>query len=60
MTVYFIGAGPGAPDLITVRGLKLIERCPVCLYAGLAGARGDRARRACGGAGQGHGADASR
>jgi precorrin-4/cobalt-precorrin-4 C11-methyltransferase len=34
MTVYFIGAGPGAPDLITVRGLKLIERCSVCLYAG--------------------------
>ncbi len=34
MTVYFIGAGPGAPDLITVRGLKLIEHCPVCLYAG--------------------------
>jgi precorrin-4/cobalt-precorrin-4 C11-methyltransferase len=34
MTVYFIGAGPGAPDLITVRGLKLIERCLVCLYAG--------------------------
>lgn len=34
MTVYFIGAGPGAPDLITVRGHKLIERCPVCLYAG--------------------------
>ncbi len=34
MTVYFIGAGPGAPDLITVRGLRLIERCPVCLYAG--------------------------
>jgi len=34
MTVYFIGAGPGAPDLITVRGLKLIERCPICLYAG--------------------------
>lgn len=34
MTVYFIGAGPGAPDLITVRGLKLIEKCPVCLYAG--------------------------
>jgi precorrin-4/cobalt-precorrin-4 C11-methyltransferase len=32
--VHFIGAGPGAPDLITVRGLKLIERCPVCLYAG--------------------------
>jgi precorrin-4/cobalt-precorrin-4 C11-methyltransferase len=34
MTVYFIGAGPGAPDLITVRGLRLIEACPVCLYAG--------------------------
>lgn len=34
MTVYFIGAGPGAPDLITVRGLKLVERCKVCLYAG--------------------------
>jgi len=34
MTVYFIGAGPGAPDLITVRGLALIQKCPVCLYAG--------------------------
>ena len=34
MTVYFIGAGPGAPDLITVRGLNLIKSCPVCLYAG--------------------------
>lgn len=34
MTVHFIGAGPGAPDLITVRGLALIERSPVCLYAG--------------------------
>src|SRR5207248_7430363 len=34
MSVHFIGAGPGAPDLITVRGLRLIERCPVCLYAG--------------------------
>jgi precorrin-4/cobalt-precorrin-4 C11-methyltransferase len=32
--VHFIGAGPGAPDLITVRGLRLIEKCPVCLYAG--------------------------
>src|SRR5688572_8427251 len=32
--VHFIGAGPGAPDLITVRGLRLIERCPVCLYSG--------------------------
>ncbi len=34
MTVHFIGAGPGAPDLITLRGRNLIERCPVCLYAG--------------------------
>ncbi len=34
MTVHFIGAGPGAPDLITLRGLRLIERCPICLYAG--------------------------
>ena len=34
MTVHFIGAGPGAADLITVRGQRLIERCPVCLYAG--------------------------
>lgn len=34
MTVHFIGAGPGAPDLITVRGLTLIRRCPVVLYAG--------------------------
>ncbi len=34
MTVHFIGAGPGAPDLITVRGLDLIRRCPVVLFAG--------------------------
>src|SRR6185312_9702376 len=34
MTVYFIGAGPGAADLITLRGQRLIERCAVCLYAG--------------------------
>ncbi|GAA3123233.1 precorrin-4 C(11)-methyltransferase [Planomonospora alba] len=34
MTVYFIGAGPGAADLITVRGLRLLESSPVCLYAG--------------------------
>lgn len=34
MTVHFIGAGPGAADLITVRGRDLMARCPVCLYAG--------------------------
>jgi precorrin-4/cobalt-precorrin-4 C11-methyltransferase len=34
VTIHFIGAGPGAPDLITVRGRDLIARCPVCLYAG--------------------------
>jgi len=34
VTVHFIGAGPGAPDLITVRGLKHIQACRVCLYAG--------------------------
>jgi precorrin-4/cobalt-precorrin-4 C11-methyltransferase len=32
--IHFIGAGPGAPDLITLRGRDLIARCPVCLYAG--------------------------
>lgn len=34
MAVHFIGAGPGAPDLITIRGLNLIRSCPVVLYAG--------------------------
>lgn len=34
MTVHFIGAGPGAADLITVRGRDLLASCPVCLYAG--------------------------
>lgn len=34
MTVHFIGAGPGAADLITIRGRDLIAACPVCLYAG--------------------------
>ncbi|QMV85285.1 precorrin-4 C(11)-methyltransferase [Corynebacterium hindlerae] len=34
MTVYFIGAGPGAADLLTIRADKLIRSCPVCLYAG--------------------------
>lgn len=34
MTVHFIGAGPGASDLITVRGSRLLAECPICLYAG--------------------------
>jgi precorrin-4/cobalt-precorrin-4 C11-methyltransferase len=34
MTIFFIGAGPGAADLITVRGQRLLETCRVCLYAG--------------------------
>lgn len=34
MTVHFIGAGPGAADLITLRGRDLLACCPVCLYAG--------------------------
>ncbi len=34
MTIHFIGAGPGAPDLITLRGRDLIAAAPVCLYAG--------------------------
>ncbi|MDS0851356.1 precorrin-4 C(11)-methyltransferase [Burkholderia cenocepacia] len=34
MTVYFIGAGPGDPDLITVKGQRLVRTCPVILYAG--------------------------
>jgi precorrin-4/cobalt-precorrin-4 C11-methyltransferase len=34
VTVHFIGAGPGAPDLLTLRGQRLIASCPVCVYAG--------------------------
>ena len=34
MTVWFVGAGPGDPGLLTVRGRDVIARCPVCLYAG--------------------------
>ncbi|ARW17567.1 precorrin-4 C(11)-methyltransferase [Komagataeibacter europaeus] len=34
MTVHFIGAGPGAADLLTLRGRDLLAKCPVCLYAG--------------------------
>jgi precorrin-4/cobalt-precorrin-4 C11-methyltransferase len=34
MTIHFIGAGPGATDLITLRGARLLGVCPVCLYAG--------------------------
>ncbi|MBM7068621.1 precorrin-4 C(11)-methyltransferase [Actibacterium sp. 188UL27-1] len=48
MTVYFIGAGPGDPELVTVKARRLIGECPVCLYAGslvpaevVACARGD-------------------
>ena len=34
MTVHFIGAGPGAADLLTLRAVGLIESSPVCVYAG--------------------------
>lgn len=34
MTVYFIGAGPGDPELLTLKAKRLIAACPVCLYAG--------------------------
>lgn len=34
MTVHFVGAGPGAADLLTLRGRDIIATCPVCLYAG--------------------------
>lgn len=34
MTVHFIGAGPGDPELLTIKARRLIETCPVCLYAG--------------------------
>src|SRR5262245_23429619 len=34
MKVYIIGAGPGDPDLITVKGAKLVERCPIVFYTG--------------------------
>lgn len=34
MTIHFIGAGPGAADLLTLRGRDLLSRCPICLYAG--------------------------
>lgn len=34
MTIHFIGAGPGAPDLLTIRAQRLIEQSPVCMYAG--------------------------
>jgi len=34
MTVYFIGAGPGDPELLTLKAARVIGACPVCLYAG--------------------------
>ena len=34
MTVHFVGAGPGAADLITVRAQRLLAHCSACLYAG--------------------------
>ena len=34
MTVHFIGAGPGDPELLTIKGQNLISKCPVCMYAG--------------------------
>ncbi|MCB1922117.1 MAG: precorrin-4 C(11)-methyltransferase, partial [Candidatus Competibacteraceae bacterium] len=34
MTVYFIGAGPGDPELLTLKARRIISECPVCLYAG--------------------------
>ena len=34
MTIHFIGAGPGASDLITLRGLRFLQKSPVCIYAG--------------------------
>lgn len=34
MTIHFIGAGPGAADLLTLRGKDILSRCPICLYAG--------------------------
>ncbi|MFV2056080.1 MAG: SAM-dependent methyltransferase, partial [Thiohalomonadales bacterium] len=34
MTVYFIGAGPGDPDLITVKAQRLLRQCPLIIYAG--------------------------
>jgi precorrin-4/cobalt-precorrin-4 C11-methyltransferase len=34
MKVYFVGAGPGDPDLLTVKGRRLLEQCSICIYAG--------------------------
>ncbi len=34
LTVHFIGAGPGDPELITLKGKKLLEQCSICFFAG--------------------------
>ncbi|EMO29845.1 tetrapyrrole methylase domain protein [Leptospira interrogans serovar Bataviae str. HAI135] len=34
MKVYIIGAGPGDPELITIKGARLVETCPIILYTG--------------------------
>ena len=34
MTVFFIGAGPGDPELLTLKAARIIGACPVCIYAG--------------------------
>lgn len=40
MKVYFIGAGPGDPELITLKGKRLMSQCPLVFYAGFLSAGG--------------------